>query len=170
MANSLWTFELREIEFSRNSKLGLSAYTFVTFLVVHTFIAPFVEELMFRGVLLKLWSDKYGYLKAILLTSLLFTLLHSTRFYLDNFILSILLSWIVLQTGTVFYSYVVHATYNLLMWLLEGHNGLLFFANKDSLKLHIFNTWKIEFSLLLLAMIFMPIFVLKFKGKDKCAN
>ena len=151
-ANSLWDFEYSIVTFEKNNKLGTSLLAFFTFAIVHSLIGPLMEELTFRGAILSIWNYKYSQISALLLTSLLFTVIHPVKSYLDVFVFSFFVGWLTLLTHKLIYAYIIHATYNFFSWLLEGYNLLEMFRNKSPLKLDKFTTWTLELTLLLIAV------------------
>ena len=75
-----------------------------------------MEELFFRGLLLSVWVAYYGEIKSILLTSLIFMLVHShPGLYVPVFISSVLISVLFIKTGTVWAPFLSHAGQNLLV-------------------------------------------------------
>ena len=83
-------------------------------------IAPFYEELVFRGVALKAYRDARSALFAVLFTSALFGLVHgSLVLALVIFPSSILFALAVLKTGQLWNVVAVHALGNLTAVLLD---------------------------------------------------
>ncbi len=83
-------------------------------------LAPFYEELVFRGVALKAYRDARSTLFAVLFTSALFGLVHgSLIFALVIFPSSILFALAVLKTGQLWNVVAVHALGNLTAVLLD---------------------------------------------------
>ncbi|GHF78824.1 CPBP family intramembrane glutamic endopeptidase [Thalassotalea marina] len=158
-ANSLWDFENSKVTFEKNDKLGSSLATFFTFAIVHSVIGPFMEELTFRGAILSIWNTKYSKISALILTSLLFTVIHPVKSYLDIFVFSFFVGWLTLQTRKLIYAYLIHATYNLFSWLLEGYNLLEVFRNKSPLLLSSAKTWTSELTISFLAAIVIAFLV-----------
>ncbi len=82
-------------------------------------IAPVVEELIFRGVIMSGFSRIYHPVFAILFSALLFALFHLNPWQFPAaFALGLILGWIRIRTGSVLACIVGHAT----------HNGLVFLA------------------------------------------
>jgi membrane protease YdiL (CAAX protease family) len=66
-------------------------YAFIVFAIV---LAPFVEELMFRGLILHGFLRRYSIKKAIIVSALLFTLYHGNAFqFLPAFFAGVLFAW-----------------------------------------------------------------------------
>ncbi len=83
--------------------------------VAAVIIAPVVEELYFRGLILPVFMRRFGTLFGIILTSLLFALLHfQPNVVIYTFILAILLAVTRLRLKSVIPSIVLHAINNLI--------------------------------------------------------
>lgn len=78
-------------------------------------VAPVVEELYFRGLILPVLMRRFGTLFAIFLTSLLFALLHfQPNVVIYTFILAIILAVVRLRLKSVIPSMLLHALNNLI--------------------------------------------------------
>ncbi len=78
-------------------------------------VAPIVEELYFRGVILPVFMRRFGTFFGILLTSVLFALLHfQPNVVVYTFILAIILAIIRLRLKSVIPSMLLHAFNNLI--------------------------------------------------------
>jgi membrane protease YdiL (CAAX protease family) len=99
---------------------------FVTILI----IAPFVEEYLFRGVLLNELAKKYGERKSALFSTALFTLIHwksnETLFtsLLSIFLFGLLLCYLFQKTGDIRITILAHILWNILAYLFPSimHN------------------------------------------------
>lgn len=86
-------------------------------------LGPFVEELIFRGVLLGAFDDafstrypKAGGWLAILLSSLLFSAYHFTAWvFLPLFVLGVALGWLTLARRSIWSAIWLHVLYNLVI-------------------------------------------------------
>jgi membrane protease YdiL (CAAX protease family) len=91
-------------------------------LIAAAFIAPFVEELFFRGFLFGLLRRRQSTWAAYLVSSVLFTILHLEPNRMDVaqmaglsvgiFMLAMLLAWLYDHTGSLFPGMVAHAVNN----------------------------------------------------------
>ncbi len=119
--------------------LGTPDYTLLTsrndfwqnFLLICV-LAPVLEELLCRGVIMSLFK-RYGTAKMLLWSSLLFAMLHlGGDGIISFFVLGLLLGVIRLTTGSVFASIIAHSAsnlYSLLMLVMPEMNaaiGMLF--------------------------------------------
>ncbi len=89
-----------------------AAWIWVVLMVVVAI--PLGEELFFRGLLLRGFLLRYGERQALILTSLLFAIVHLNPWGLPSiFLMGLLLGWLVLRTGSIWSAWLVHAVYNL---------------------------------------------------------
>lgn len=90
--------------------------------------APLVEEITFRGVILGQVAKRYNMTTGILVSSILFGLLHllngslnfisSLQVLISGTLMGLFLSLVYAKEGTIWANYLVHATYNLIWDLL----------------------------------------------------
>ncbi|NES21988.1 MAG: CPBP family intramembrane metalloprotease [Symploca sp. SIO3E6] len=74
-------------------------------------VAPITEELLFRGILLHRWAAKWGITPALLLTSLVFGILHPNIAGL--FVFGLMMALLYLKTRTLIVPIICHALNNL---------------------------------------------------------
>ncbi|WP_089888694.1 CPBP family intramembrane glutamic endopeptidase [Kriegella aquimaris] len=105
-----------------------SSYTgFFAFLVTGI-AAPILEELIFRGIILDGLLKKYAPTKSILISSLLFGLVHLNPWqFVSAFIIGIFSGWVYYRTKSLSFSIIIHATSNFCGFLM------LYFISVDSL-------------------------------------
>lgn len=76
-------------------------------------VAPFVEELLFRGVILDGLQIRYSIKTAVLVSSALFAITHILPHAIINaFILGLFFAWLKLKTGSLRLCMIAHALYN----------------------------------------------------------
>ena len=81
-------------------------------------IAPIVEELIFRGLILQGLRRNYNAVVSVFISALLFALFHLNPWQFPaTFILGLLLGWIVLRTHSLILSILGHSINNLLVLL-----------------------------------------------------
>lgn len=80
-------------------------------------LAPIVEEIVFRGYLLNRWTHKFGALPAVILSSLLFAVLHPD--ILGAFVFAVFMCLIYMRTGSLLAVIVVHMGNNALAMLIQ---------------------------------------------------
>jgi membrane protease YdiL (CAAX protease family) len=77
-------------------------------------VVPLGEELFFRGLLLRGFLLRYGPRAALVLTALLFAIVHLNPWALPSiFLVGLLLGWLVLRTGSLWCAWLAHGIYNL---------------------------------------------------------
>ncbi len=81
-------------------------------------IAPIVEELIFRGVILHGFARNYSRLRSVVLSALLFALFHLNPWQLPaTFMLGLLLGWIMVYTRNIYLAIAGHSLNNILVLL-----------------------------------------------------
>ncbi|MCF6357598.1 MAG: CPBP family intramembrane metalloprotease [Draconibacterium sp.] len=81
-------------------------------------IAPIVEELIFRGLILQGFRRNYNGFIAVLMSALLFALFHLNPWQFPaTFILGLLLGWLVLRTNSILLAILGHSINNALVLL-----------------------------------------------------
>lgn len=105
------------------SKVEFS-YLFVVKLVQVILVSPFVEEYIFRYLPCK-FINKNNFISMVLLSSILFTLLHNFNNYqmLLVFMSGILLFYICYKRSNMVYSFISHSVYNLCVSILAYTNS-----------------------------------------------
>lgn len=114
--NFLVIYTFSNIYNSSTSKNIESYYSFTAVLVI---LGPLVEELVFRGLLCQLFTNKYIY---AFISSCLFSLIHSTEsifVYLGLFFSGILLSFSYIKTNNILIPIFVHSINNIIAILLN---------------------------------------------------
>lgn len=109
--------------FSRQAnEPGMDIYTTVFATV---FLAPVIEELLFRGVLWSILQENKGTVTAVIVTTVYFVFLHLT---LNNVFSAVLIgicgSMFILFTGSIIPSIVIHLLNNLLVTIL-GYSDIM---------------------------------------------
>lgn len=76
-------------------------------------IAPFIEEMLFRGIILRGFLMNYSINHSIILSALLFAVFHLTIIQLPvAFIMGCLFGWLYVRTGSLWSSILAHFLYN----------------------------------------------------------
>ncbi len=73
--------------------------------------APIAEEILFRGILLHRWTEKWGFQKAFIISSLLFGALHFQNALSITFF-AFILGIVYVRTGSLILSILCHMVYN----------------------------------------------------------
>lgn len=78
-------------------------------------LAPFAEEVFFRGFLLAALVSLIGGLRGALVSSAIFSVAHlNVGTLVPIFVMGMLLAWLYLRTGSIWPSFVAHAAQNLI--------------------------------------------------------
>jgi uncharacterized protein len=81
-------------------------------------IAPVIEELIFRGIILHGFRKNYHAATAVIISALLFSLFHLNPWQMPaTFLLGLLLGWIMIRTRNILLAIIGHAINNLLVLL-----------------------------------------------------
>ena len=80
-------------------------------------IAPFREELVFRGLLQPVFKNKLGTVASILITAIVFTFIHTTYLkvpmvFIILFVLALTMSILRHKTNSIVPSYILHLMFN----------------------------------------------------------
>lgn len=75
-------------------------------------IAPVFEEIVFRGLILRGLSETYSPIVAILISSVLFTILHVSL--IGTFLFGLFIGWVYYQTKNLLYCILMHMAVNLI--------------------------------------------------------
>ena len=102
-------------------------------LITIAFVAPFCEEMLFRGIILRGFLAHYSASTAILLSSLLFSLVHMNWHQIPfAFVFGLFAGWLYFRSRSLWPSILAHMTQNaaaLAIWPVEriamGSNPLL---------------------------------------------
>jgi membrane protease YdiL (CAAX protease family) len=92
---------------------GLSAFDALAMLFLAGFAAPFGEELLFRGILYSMFRERWGIWLGVLVSSLLFGLIHGNLAVgLTGFLLGILTAIVFEYSDSLWTAVLVHALNN----------------------------------------------------------
>lgn len=109
-------------------KLSFISTVFLfTFTVI---LAPIVEEIVFRGILLRRVSFKFGVRKGIIISSIVFAILHPGLGHIFSFIAGVIFSLIYLKYNNILISTITHMCYNFLYFIVTVSS--MFFINQNT--------------------------------------
>lgn len=121
---------------------------YVLAVVVLAIIPAIGEELIFRGVVFRGLNSRYSNLLAIVLSSIMFAFFHmSLQQIFYQFLLGMIMAWIVLKTDSLISSMIVHFTSNFLVVTFE------FIRIKTGFSLNISHAWWFYLLAVILAVI-----------------
>jgi membrane protease YdiL (CAAX protease family) len=126
----------------------------VTTFAVAGFLAPLLEELVFRGLLYKAWEKRLGWAGSMILVSIVFGLYHPL--FWSAFASSIVFACLYRRTGSLWAPIIVHAIVNISLWypLLGRH--VLPRSPEAAADL---SQWGLHLAALLIAAIALPWYV-----------
>ncbi len=76
-------------------------------------VAPLTEELLFRGLILRGFMQRYGTVPAVLLSTLLFALVHVNPYQFASAItMGVFLAWLFVRTRSLWPCIIAHALFN----------------------------------------------------------
>jgi membrane protease YdiL (CAAX protease family) len=90
-------------------------------------IAPILEEVVFRGMLLHRWSYKWNLKIAIIFSSLLFGIIHTDP--IGAFVFGVGMCIIYLRTQSLYIPILCHSVNNLVVWIIEA--GYIYVEGPD---------------------------------------
>lgn len=98
---------------SEPNAILLNVITFCSIVIM----APIFEEYLFRGVLLQRWSQKWNVRRAIIVSSLIFAVLHTD--IIGAFLYGVVMSLLYLKTQSLLVPILCHILNNLIAWLYD---------------------------------------------------
>ena len=117
-------------------------------------VAPIVEELIFRGMILQGFRKNYKGFTAVVMSALLFALFHLNPWQFPaTFVLGLLLGWVLLRTNSIVLAILGHSVNNFLV--------LLSITYWDKISVHAFylfekeNRYYISSLIVVLSLIFL---------------
>ncbi|MGE6415583.1 CPBP family intramembrane glutamic endopeptidase [Planococcus kocurii] len=77
-------------------------------------ISPIYEEIFYRGFLYRFFSIRYGVLSGMMISSIIFTVVHIPTFNTlpVNFVSGLIFSWVYQKTGSIIPSILIHGIFN----------------------------------------------------------
>lgn len=111
---SIFYPEIYNVVFASNLDVEVEINLNIILMIVISFtLGPIIEELFFRAYLLNKWGSKLGAGKAIILSSLLFALLHfNLILFLPYFLVGVFYSIAYLKTKKLIVPIILHAVSN----------------------------------------------------------
>lgn len=125
----------------------------IALFILATFIAPVVEELVFRGMLFRAWEAEWGWFRSLVATSLVFAAYHPAP--AAAFCSSIVLVTLYRRTGSIRACILAHAVHNALLWY--PLMGQLYFrtAGKETGEIEL---WPLHLAALGIASVALPLY------------
>lgn len=108
------------VEYELNEKYFNNIPELILFSISAILLAPVIEEVFFRGVVLQKWSKKWGVKSGILTSSFLFAVLHFNTAIISIFILGVMFSVLYFKTRNLLTSILCHCFYNIIVMIING--------------------------------------------------
>jgi membrane protease YdiL (CAAX protease family) len=169
-AMALWTWMSQgpaaleqKMAYSPNQELerAFSAQGMFTSLVLGAFIAPVVEEIVFRGFLYRAWEKRWGWFVSALLVSSLFGLYHPVSF--SAFVSSLVFIAVLRRVGSLWGPIVVHGFSNAMVWYPFAGQ---FAKPPSTAALGDIGTWGLQLACLLVAGIALVFYLVLASRED----
>ncbi len=103
-------FVRQMLETDSDMLVARSVVGWLEVVLVAVVVAPVVEELLFRGVLLHRWAHRWGTARAVVASSALFAVLHAE--WLGHFLFGVAMCALYLRTRSLWMPIVAHAISN----------------------------------------------------------
>lgn len=111
---TLWPSAMSNLFNEINGTEVDTAYSTIVYTISAAFVAPFAEEFMFRGVILNRLKIKFGVKKAIIISSILFGLMHFELAILPGIVFGICMAVVYLKTKNIFVPVAIHLVNNVI--------------------------------------------------------
>jgi uncharacterized protein len=121
-------------------------------LLLGAIAAPFIEEIIFRGLLFSAWKERWGWFGSMLLTSAVFAFYH--QILASAFIGSMIYVCLFRRTGTLLAPILVHAAFNASAW--HPFLGQFYFPSQTPGDL---SSWWFHLTCLLILVIAIPAYL-----------
>jgi membrane protease YdiL (CAAX protease family) len=96
----------------------------VAFVVYAVAMAPFLEEIFFRGFLFRGFAKSWGWVWGAVVSATVFSLAHlQLSIFVPLFALGFVLAWVYKRTGSLWTSIALHAVFNsiaMIAWIMTG--------------------------------------------------
>ncbi|MEX0923831.1 MAG: CPBP family intramembrane glutamic endopeptidase [Rhodovibrionaceae bacterium] len=103
---------------------GSSIFSAIVMLILVAGLAPLVEELLFRGLVYRWISERYGMWIALFFSALIFSCLHGIPALIPPlFVVGCLLAWLYEKSGSIWPCVAMHGVFNAMM-LIGLYAGL----------------------------------------------
>jgi hypothetical protein len=111
------SFENSKTETVQNDK---SIYAFCIAVIGAAVISPIYEEVLYRGVFYTFFRDRYGISGGVLISSIIFTVVHIPTYNTlpVNFLSGVVFAWLYEKTNSILSAMIAHALFNFIAVLL----------------------------------------------------
>ncbi|EEL83744.1 CAAX amino terminal protease [Bacillus cereus AH1271] len=111
------SFENSKTETVQNDK---SIYAFCIAVIGAAVISPIYEEVLYRGVFYTFFRDRYGIWGGVLISSIIFTVVHIPTYNTlpVNFLSGVVFAWLYEKTNSILSAMIAHALFNFIAVIL----------------------------------------------------
>lgn len=121
-------------------KMQTSGTYFLLGILIYALLPAIAEEMIFRGLIQKGLSTKLNGVATILLTTIMFVLVHgSLQQTIYQMIVGIMLSFIVCVGGSILYSIILHFFNNLFVLLFSTFDIVGYLSSKNTIYYNVFS-------------------------------
>ena len=141
----------------------------VFFMIFAGIMAPFFEEIEFRGLLFRSLKERISVVPAIILSAFMFMILHTGGILISAFIMGVFSAIVFLWTKNLLYSMAVHFAGNSIPVMLLGLSLFLQDSGADEMaEMEVSASWAPETVcfIILPAVLLIPLFVYLYKKTD----
>ena len=115
-----YVLEMDSVQSSIGSFIASEHFTLLKALIYFAVCVPIIEELLFRGFVLDLASEAYGFWTAIIISSVLFGLVHLNPYgILNAFFGGLIYGYVRIRTNSLLPSIFLHSIWNAHTVILE---------------------------------------------------
>lgn len=145
-------------------KMQSSGTYFLLGILIYALLPAIAEELIFRGIIQKGLSTKLNGVATILLTTIMFVLVHgSLQQTVYQMIVGLMLSYIMCVGGSILYSIILHFLNNLFVLLFSTFEIVGYLSNKTTIYYNVFSQlFPILLFLLGIVLVVILFWVLKY--------
>ena len=109
----MWMIVLTQLDTLSTSSTLYDGRNLITMAITIVLIAPITEEILFRGIILKSFLQRYPPTKAILISSIIFAFAHMQPIKLGNtMLMGYLTGWLYYRTKSIIPGIICHMTNN----------------------------------------------------------
>lgn len=127
--------------------------------IIIVLVAPIVEEILFRGILLQRWMTKWGVVPALIVSSFVFAILHFN--VIGLFVFGLIMALLYLRTRTLLVPIVAHMFNNLVAVGLEVFSSQLSQTESFYTIEQIHRTWSMGLVYMAIATPILLYFIVK---------
>lgn len=102
-----------------NKDNSTTVYSVIFNAITVSFLAPFVEEFIFRGVILNRLKKRWGMTASIIVSSIAFGLIHMELAFFGAFVFGVMMCLLYIKTENLFFTISIHFMNNFIVSLIS---------------------------------------------------